>query len=312
MKKSLVIGSGGLFGNAAKNILNMYGTSFFEISEPFSWNNPKLLPAQFRHNINQYLRACQNSQEWQIIWAAGKATMRSDTTQAGLETVIFEQFLNIFAEELNHFNLPGSLGFCSSAGSIYAGSQAEMISEKTIESPTTPYAQNKIKQEKVLIDWADQNRNCQGILIGRLSNLYGLLQDSQKKQGLISHIADCILNNQDIKIFVPLNTRRDYIWSEDAAKIFMHFLHEQRATKNNSIRIISQEESASIDEILATFIKVTGIKSNISNIVDPLSAAYPESIQFKSLYPLPKGFYHKLSLHEGIEKVWAAKKRAKF
>jgi UDP-glucose 4-epimerase len=311
MKISLVIGSGGLFGNAIKNILDIYGKSSFEIPEPFIWNEPKLLHTQFRRNISQYLTTCQNSQEWQIIWAAGKATMRSDAAEAELETANFASFLNILGEELTHFKFPGKFGFCSSAGSIYAGCQTELVTDQTLEAPTTPYAQNKIQQEKILTDWANQNENCQRILIGRLSNLYGPLQDVQKKQGLISHMADCLLHNQEIQIFVPLNTRRDYIWSDDAAKIYMHLLNEDRDTKNKDTHIIAQEESASIEEIIAAFQEITGLNPKISNTVDSLSAAYPKSIQFKGSYSLPEGFNNKLSLREGIQKVWDAKNHAK-
>ena len=309
MKLSLVIGGGGLFGCAIKNILPIYGKSFYEVSQPLKWNNPKLLSEQFRHNIHRYLKVCEKSQEWQIIWAAGKATMRSNSSEAELETATFNNFLSILEDELNNLNFPGTFGFCSSAGSIYAGCQAEIITEQTPEAPTTPYAVNKIKQELLLTTWAKKNRLCSGILIGRISNLYSPLQDTQKKQGLISHIANCLLHDRDIDIFVPLDTRRDYIWADDAAKIFMHILNKNDAEKNNPICIISQEESASIQEIITIFKEITGKAPRISNIVDPLSAAYPQSIRFKGAYPLPESLPKKLSLREGIQKIWDAKSR---
>lgn len=307
MKTSMVVGSGGLFGNAIKNILPSYRRSLFEISPPFRWNDPKILLAQFRNNINQYLKVCEKFQEWQIIWSAGKATMRSDTAEAELETVIFNNFLSILEEELNNFNFPGTFGFCSSAGSIYARCQTEIITEKTPDAPTTPYAKNKIKQELLLTAWANQNKNCRGILIGRMSNLYSPLQDAQKKQGLISHIASCMLLDQEIQIFVPLNTRRDYIWADDAAIVFMHILNDKSTEKNNPIRIIAQEESASIQEIIAIFKEIIGKDPLIINTIDSLSAAYPQTIRFKATNPLPASLSKKLSLREGIQKIWDAK-----
>jgi UDP-glucose 4-epimerase len=309
MKTSLIVGSGGLFGFAIKNILPNYGRSSFELSQPLTWNALEILLEQFRRNINQYLKVCEKSQEWQIIWAAGKSTMRSDAAEAELETVIFNHFLGILEEELSKFNYPGTFGFCSSAGSIYAGCREQIITEKTPEAPTTPYAKNKIAQELILTDWFNKNTNCQNILIARMSNLYSPLQNAQKKQGLISHIANCMLHDQKIQIFVPLNTRRDYIWADDAAKIFMHILNENSVEKINPIRIIAQEESASIQEIISIFKEITGKNPLITNIVDPLSAAYPLTIQLKSAHPIQASLPIKISLREGIQKIWDAKNR---
>ncbi len=55
------------------------------------------------------------------------------------------------------------------------------------------------------------------LLVGRLSNLYGPGQDLAKPQGLISQLCRAQLTRRPLSIYVSLDTRRDYLFVDDAA-----------------------------------------------------------------------------------------------
>jgi UDP-glucose 4-epimerase len=56
-------------------------------------------------------------------------------------------------------------------------------------------------------------------LIGRVSNLYGPGQNLAKAQGLISVFAKAYLTAQPVSVYVSLDTLRDYLYVDDAARL---------------------------------------------------------------------------------------------
>ena len=152
-------------------------------------------------------------------------------------------------------SIPGALAFASSAGAIYAGSPEGVISEHTPAAPNTPYAEEKLRQEALVGSFV-RAAACRTGLIARLSTIYGPGQASGKPQGLLAHVARCILVNRPIQIYVPFDTVRDYIAADDAAPAMVAALRAVAEPSGVLTRIIASEQPASIAQIIALFTRV--------------------------------------------------------
>jgi nucleoside-diphosphate-sugar epimerase len=269
----------------------------------FTWCDTYKLKDEFEECLLHFFNQFELNDNWQIIWAAGKTTMRSIETSTQVETDNFKAFLQILDKIINQRKYYGVFGFASSAGGIYTKSQESPISEYSITSPSTPYAIDKLNQEKVLTAWALNCTYCTKLLIARISNLYGPMQDLNKNQGLISQIIRCLKNSEVLNIFAQMETSRDYIWSDDAAKMFLWHLEQENITSSNPTRIIANETSYTISEILEFFHSITGILPRI-NVSEELNTyIYPEVICFKSKYPISEKGFIRISLNEGIKRM---------
>jgi UDP-glucose 4-epimerase len=307
MKKTWVIGNSGLFGKALVRQLTISGADLFKCTTPFAWNNPATLDAQYAKTMQQFFDSLGENGQWQIIWAAGKSMMRSPEEQLNTETDALKHLLETLDTQLSKKDLPGSFGFASSAGAIYAQNTIGDINESTPISPSTAYAQYKLLQEQLLIDWSKQSGSFRTAFIGRISNLYGSHQDPNKRQGLISEAIRCYRDQRALNLFVPLETKRDYIWVDDAAQMFIWHLNNTHATNRcdtmNATRIIAQETSYSIQEIVDCLYALTGQSLKIHHSQETFSSAYPLETHFKSLYPITQPDFQRLSLIQGMGKM---------
>ena len=305
MIRTWVIGGGGLLGGSILGALIKQGQWHFTPSTPFSWNDPTLLNHQFINGLTHFFSHFERGDQWQIIWAAGKSTMRTPEPACQQETAILQDFLLKLSQALQANPYEGCFGFASTAGGIYTQSHSENITELSPVSPSTPYAQQKLAQEMMLSEWASQCELCTRLIIGRFSTLYGMHQDQSKKQGLISAITQCISLQQPLSLFVPLETKRDYLWSEDAARMFLWHLQERTYPNHSTIRLIAQEESISIAAMLDQFRLITGQQVEVTQLPELPAGIYPLEIHFKSQYPVIDPLFQKLSLSQGIEKILA-------
>ena len=150
----------------------------------------------------------------------------------------------------------GGIALASSAGAIYAGSPEVIITEATPPAPTTAYAREKLKQEELVRSFAARSGNCTAAL-ARISTLYGVGQSHGKKQGLLAHIARCVLRNQVVHIYVALDTIRDYIISDDAAAAMVGVLRSTGTEAPAITKIVASEQPTTISEIISVFRKVS-------------------------------------------------------
>jgi len=305
MIRTWVLGSGGLLGGSILGELGKQRQWYFSASTPFMWSDPTVLNTQFVSELADFFSHFASGDQWQIIWAAGKSTMRTPESACQRETAVLQDFLLKLTQALQTNPYEGCFGFASTAGGIYTQSHPENITELSPVSPSTPYARQKLVQERLLSEWASECGLCTRLIIGRFSTLYGMHQDQSKNQGLISAITQCIALHKPLSLFVPLETKRDYLWSEDAARMFLWHLQEKIYPKHSAIRLIAQEESISIAAMLEQFKFITGQQVKVSQSPELPAGIYPLEIHFQSQYPVTDPHFQKLSLSEGIEKILA-------
>ena len=230
-----IVGSGGLLGSALSK--HVQEANRFE-SPGFNWNAHELLTQQFDEAIKEFQQ--QAGQEpWCVIWAAGSATTSTDVPATAKELSAFKHF----TETLRNLapQGPGVFFLSSSAGGVYAGSSAPPFTDESQPIPLSAYGQLKLDQEQQA---KEALKNTCPVIIGRISNLYGPGQNLEKLQGLISRLALSAITKEPITMFVSLDTIRDYIYTDDAAKVILALVEAQQknaisnAGKNQASTVI--------------------------------------------------------------------------
>ena len=304
-----VVGSNGLLGSALQRVLQRRNDHVFTPAGRFNWGNESELNIQLEMTVKAFVAFVGNGNKWQIYWAAGIGNFASTEAELATETQTLSTLLKLIESEAKLTTTEGGLAFSSSAGAIYAGAKDDVISENTAVSPTTDYAKEKLKQEKLLTNFGKKN-NKVTILLARISTLYGPGQADGKRQGLLAHIARCILRNQSVNIYVPLDTIRDYITADDAASIMVASLSEIRGSSGAHTKIIASEKATTIAEIISVFKRIARRRPRIVASASKLSSLYTRRIQFKSIViPVDKKLL-KTSLLVGVAQVLSAERFA--
>jgi UDP-glucose 4-epimerase len=304
MKISWVIGMGGLLGGELIHQLRNEDEYIYYPNDVFNWGDCSLLANQIKDSVKQFECKAINLKaisRWQIIWAAGVGSMTSNRSEFQAENIALEALVKSIHESKFLKKVKGCLVFASSAGAIYSGVSEIVIDENTEPRPIVEYGKNKLEQESMLTNFTKDTKNV-NLLIVRISTLYGPNQSPNKKQGLITHIAKAIIRKEVIRIYVPLDTMRDYINVENAVNEILRLTEE---LKNESeriiIRIIAENKSVTISEILSNFNRITRKKILYIRVKNNITSEYKNKIAFNSIY---KKNYPKKLLGIGIKEIY--------
>ncbi|MDD2859040.1 MAG: SDR family oxidoreductase, partial [Candidatus Nanopelagicales bacterium] len=208
------IGAGGLLGRAITRRL----PAGFDPG-PIAWDDPQQAAEQLRAAAAQFLDTAGQGR-WAIIWAAGNAATASTEADAAAELATFTALIDAIVEARPRGH--GAFFLSSSAGGVYAGSSSPPFDATSPTHPLSPYGELKRAQEDLA---RERLAGTCSVVIGRIANLYGPGQNLEKLQGLISRLALATVTKQPINMFVSLDTMRDYIYSDDAAAIVVHWVH---------------------------------------------------------------------------------------
>ena len=281
MTAAWVLGSGGLLGAAVCRALRNKGTELFAPEQRFCWDSPLQLPDQMAAAVRAFALKVDAADRWEIYWAAGIGTMSSSADSVAQETRALSLLLGLLESEVRLAAKPGVMLFASSAGSIYAGSSDDVITEASAPAPTTAYANEKIKQEELVRSFVLANPSTAAV-IARISTLYGPGQAAGKRQGLLGHIARSILQNRPVHIYVPYDTIRDYIDADDAAEIMVNSLRTSSRGSRVLIKIVASECPVTIAEIIGIFKRVARRTPKIVRVSNKMSSLYSRRVQFRS------------------------------
>jgi UDP-glucose 4-epimerase len=188
-----------------------------------TWSDPEVAVGQLRGAASDFLAAARGG-PWQVAWCAGAGV--TATGRAHLEREL--DYFSALLEELrtaapdSRGQLPGTIFLASSAGALYAGSQAPPFDEETPIAPISEYGWTKAEMESRASGWAAETGG--RVLVGRIANLYGPAQGLEKPQGLISQVIRSHLIRVPISIYVPLDTMRDYIYASDCGELVVDAL----------------------------------------------------------------------------------------
>jgi len=199
-------------------------------------------------------------------------------------------------------------GFALGAWAAFSssGDDAMVMGDMVLTEDEVPPVIAKLQQEKILSEYCRHNPNV-AVLMASYSTLYGPEQASGKAQGLLTHISRQVVRGLPVRIYVPLDTIRDYLEVDDAAR-GMLAASESVSLGSAVTKIVASERPTTISEIIALFRKVSWRPPKIITSMTRSSSLYAKRIQFKSwLRPDLRAVY-RTSLVVGISAVLDAER----
>jgi UDP-glucose 4-epimerase len=276
-----VVGAGGLLGSSVWRELDTRGWRF---GRELQWLDSGRLGQNFSDAVRSFGKrlAAEPGRSWSIAWCAGAGVVATSAQALEAETLAFQQFLAYVAAEPELGTRAGCISLASSAGGVYGGSFASPINEGTPPQPISPYGRAKLAQEALLAAWAASQRNVSA-LIARFSNLYGPAQRLDKPQGLISHASRCLIHGAPLHVYVSMDTIRDYLFADDAARALVASLHQLAQERQPLVmKIIASEKEVSIGGVVGLFRQIARRRLRVIAGLHPLAAVQPRRLQFRS------------------------------
>jgi UDP-glucose 4-epimerase len=257
-----VIGRGGLLGSHLPRALYRHvpKVRLWEPTPPhFSWTDPTRLADELGHAVTTFAGGVRRQGgSWALLWCAGKGVVNSSAVALEPEWSAWCRLLDLLGRHLAgpSGDVPGSIFLASSAGGVYGGSLDQPLTEHTLPQPISAYGVHKLRMEEALGNWADEFSNL-SFLIGRISSLYGPGQDLHKAQGIISHLSRCLIYRHPVNIYVPYDTRRDYLFADDCAHQVAASLGRLMTERHHSTtKILASEELTSLARIVGIFFRI--------------------------------------------------------
>jgi UDP-glucose 4-epimerase len=192
---------------------------------------------------------------WNVVWVAGAGVVGTSPEALRQEREIYIRFLEKLKQLAPHAGESrGSLFYASSAGGVYAGSSGPPFTESTPVHALAPYGREKLAMEQATDEFTQSAGTA--TMIGRITNLYGPGQNLAKAQGIISQLAKGYLLRSPISLYVSLDTRRDYLYAGDCARMVVRAIEEMPRTgapSKPTVKILSAGRSTTIAELLGIF-----------------------------------------------------------
>jgi UDP-glucose 4-epimerase len=164
--------------------------------------------------VREFCNALGSSDHAVVVWCAGAGVIGSQPDALVRETDALGAVLDALA---GHPGVPVFL--TSSAGGVHGGRHREHISESSPPTPISDYGENKLRQERLVVEWAGATGS--RAVIGRPSTVYGPGQNLAKGQGLVSTLCSSAVTRQPVSVFVPLDTLRNFVYVDDLGRAIL-------------------------------------------------------------------------------------------
>ncbi len=217
-----VIGGGGLIGSALVARLRTDARP----AEPVAgipWGDRAAVAAAFdglATRLRTEVDARSDRAPWRVVWTAGRAVIPSPDAAHRAEVDAFDDLLGVLGRRLG--GRAGEVLLVSSAGGVYAGSEAPPFDERTIPVARSAYGRGKLDQELLLAEAAV--RHGWQARIARVANVYGAGQDPLKPQGLVTRLCRAVVLDEPVRLYVPAATARHYLHVDDVAALLVRLL----------------------------------------------------------------------------------------
>jgi UDP-glucose 4-epimerase len=287
-----IIGRGGFLGSRVEAVLphELPDAVCWAPNARFSWRDPDVLSRELNHAIESFAAEVRRRDaSWLVLWCAGAGGIGTSTQALETATRAFCQLVDGLGRHLAEPEpgRQGTLLLSSSAGGVYGDNPQVPLTEDSRCCPISEYGENKLRQEGFLLRWTSAHPNV-SCLIARPSNLYGPGQDLARSQGLIAQLSRNLVHHRPTHIYVPLDTLRDYLFVDDAARSILRDLgriHQARPSVR-LIKIFAAEQSISIAGIIGIFARIIKRPPLIVCSPNPQSRQQPGRLQFRSLHKL--------------------------
>ena len=283
-----VVGAGGLLGRAVVTTYATSGTALiWSLSEPIAWDDGERAEGQLRESASRFIDdAVTQGLPWRVLWCAGAGVVATDPERLEQETRLFRSFsegLRRAVEQSAPHEAGGTIFLASSAGAVYGGSPARPpYDEASPVGTRSAYGQEKLVQEAVAR--AVGEALGVSVLIGRISNLYGPDQNPRKPQGLVTHVGRAALRREPLRLYVPLDTIRDYILAGDAATLIRRVMGRLEAEPSSAtvVRIIASEVGTSVAAVISSWKIVLKRSPGVVMASSSVGRLQPPALSFRS------------------------------
>ena len=297
-----VVGAGGLLGSSVWRELE---PDAFRPEQALTWSDGARLEQDLSAAIEAFGRrlAAEPGRPWAIAWCAGAGVVATSAQALEAETASFQRFLQLVESAPALRTRAGSIALASSAGGVYGGCFVSRIGEATPPAPISPYGRAKLEQERLLARFCERQPDINA-LIARFSNLYGPAQRLQKAQGLISHASRCLIHSAPLQIYVSMDTIRDYLFVDDAARSLVRALFRLSRERAPLVtKVFASESEISISGLLGVFRQISRRRLRVVAGLHPLAHLQPRRLQFRSQI-WTEDASRKVELVEGVSRVY--------
>jgi UDP-glucose 4-epimerase len=300
-----VIGAGGLLGSHVLRAMPTEASALVAWDagpSKIPWHDPPRAMGELGERVERYSREVkEGGGAWAVLWCAGAGVVGTTAATLAGETAFFERLLDLLGKHLSE--VPGQIVLASSAGGVYGDSPAQPFTEDSLCRPISDYGRNKLRQERLLLDWASDRPRVSS-LVARISNLYGPGQNMDKPQGLIAHISRSLLHHTPVHVYVSLDTLRDYVFAWDCAAHLLRCLDRLgRSPGTHIVKIFSAGETVTIAGIIAAFARIAKGHPRIVCASGSARALQPVRLQFQSTVWTDVPAPTRTSLPVGIQRV---------
>ena len=229
------------------------------------WSSPHALRERLDAIITSFLRKESESPKY-IYWAAGVSNLRSGSEEVKADAKCFGTLLERIDDATRTLKTPSSLTICfsSSAGGVYGKSGRPPFLEGSHPSPWSHYGESKLELEQHLMKWS----RTRGIrcVIARVTSLYGERQNMSKSQGFLSRLVSNVAHRRPTRIFVPLQTTRNYVYVRDAAKLMVR--HSCSPFDVCRVANICSSYDSTLSNVIQTVKSVTKLRVSTDEVSD--------------------------------------------
>ncbi len=249
MIETPVVVGRGLLGRSVR------GAWDHDLLREIPWSQDRLLEERFQTLVGT-LDEQRPEGPIPVVWTAGRAVIASSPEECRAETANLAVFLEAVAASVDPKRYV--IVFASSVGGLYAGVRnGSILDETTTPRPTSPYGEEKLRQEQMLRSFC-RSSGARASLV-RVATAYGPGQDVRKQQGLVSALIRASLSGRPVRLYVPLETSRHFLWSGDVAQALQQLAGSLECAPGEvEIRLLSAGRPTSVIELAAVVGRIAG------------------------------------------------------
>lgn len=241
------------------------------------WSDPADARRAVEHRLRTFLAGPDATS---VLWCAGAATVGSAPSQLDDELTTLRTALDVVAD----VGRPVRLFVAGSAGGVHGGNSG-VCDESTPPRPANAYGWSKLEVERSVAEWAGATKIAT-VLVGRISNLYGPLQNLAKPQGFISHLLRSMAVGEPLVLRVPPSTIRDFVYAHDVGAAIAGWATNGPLEPRTDVGLLAAGRSVTLGHVVATAERVTHRRARVL-FAGGRDADQPSSIRFRSRAVIP-------------------------
>ena len=268
----LVLGAGGMLGSA---VLRARPNAHAVRAIP--WADPEAAAVRIDGAVRAFADEV-GGDRWAVVWAAGRSVIASDADDVRAESMLLTSTLEALSRRLEPTR--GCVLLASSVGGLYAGSTGAPFDESTEPVPRSEYGQGKLVQEEAVRAWAERTGGA--AVLARIATVYGTGQDPTKEQGLVTRLCRSVLSGRPVRLYAPLDTRRHFVWEDDAGRALVDLLQADRpGLGETAVRLVAGPTSTTLAEVIRTVERVTRRTPPVLRAPDPVGLRHARDLRLR-------------------------------